>query len=222
MNNARLTHAHGTVISILREVSLSPLGNLTLDGDAVVLDKLLHDTEKTPVVVVLRVFRENLQRACHACELSLLAELAAVEHDEVLHRVESSRSLVGVNERLAHLGLPLHVHTGVVELLEIMVEAVDVTDVDLDPVTSRVERIEHLRRNIVNKDMCTLDCLVGNTLATLDLQVVNVLLQVVEIVVHHVEHDSAIEETVSLIEILEVTGIQKALLHANLLDEHLP
>ena len=57
MNNARLTHAHGTVISILRELSLSPLGNLALDGDVIVLDKILHDTEKAPVVVVTRVFR---------------------------------------------------------------------------------------------------------------------------------------------------------------------
>ena len=125
MNNARLTHAHGTVISILRELSLSPLGNLALDGDAVVLDKILHDTEKAPVVVVLRVFRENLKRASLADIPSVLAELAAVEHDKVLHRVESSRSLVGVNERLAHLGLPLHVHTGVIELLEVVVKVAD-------------------------------------------------------------------------------------------------
>ena len=113
-------------------------------------------------------------------------------------------------------------HTGVIELLEVMVQVADVAVLELDPVTNRVERIEHLGENIVNKDMCTLDCLVGNTLAMLDFQGVNILLQVCEVVVHHVEHYSLVEEAMALRKILDVTGIPKALLHANLLDEHLP
>ena len=91
---------------------LTPLGHLALEVDAVIFEHLLQYSQQSPAIAIavhLSRGGDERQRLLFVQTLAgIIVCHTAVEADEVLHREEGSRPLVGINPRTALRCLPVH------------------------------------------------------------------------------------------------------------------
>ena len=104
--------AHQYLLANRAWLLLTPLGHLALEVDAVVVEHLLQYSQESPSIAVtvhLGLGGDERQRLVFVQTLAgIIVCHTAVEADEVLHREEGSRTLVGINPRTALRGLPVH------------------------------------------------------------------------------------------------------------------
>ena len=96
---------------------LTPLGHLALEVDTVVVEHLLQHCQESPAIafaVHLGLGGDERQRLVFVQTLTgIIICYTAVEANEVLHREEGTRTLVGINPRTALWGLPVHLQVAV-------------------------------------------------------------------------------------------------------------
>lgn len=112
--------AHQYLLANRVGLLLTPLGHLALEVDAVIFEHLLQHCQESPAIAVavhLSLGDDERQRLVFVQTLACIIVChTAVKADEVLHREEGSRTLVGINPRTALRCLPVHLEAQRVEL----------------------------------------------------------------------------------------------------------